>query len=276
MRNTENLDDWDAFEQWLHKRYEEHRGFKKDPNSGYVSDLLFRGQSNANWTLTTTLERYAVQKPKLLGAGDYYQRIHAAKPQIETYTGKHWEIDDPLQYYKRLKDSSFFHNRFAGKIYEYMVFLRHHGFPSPLLDWSRSPYVAAFFAFRDAPFEEGCVAVYSFLEHAGKGKFARGGSPKISGLGPNVASHKRHFIQQSQYTVCTQDTDDEFMYRSHQTAFENSETGQDILWKMTLPTKQRLEILRILDLHNINSLSLFGSDEGLMETVALRELMIRE
>jgi len=28
-----------------------------------------------------------------------------------------------------------------------MTRLRHHGFPSPLLDWPQSPYIAAFFAF---------------------------------------------------------------------------------------------------------------------------------
>lgn len=31
--------------------------------------------------------------------------------------------------------------------YGFMTRLRHHGFPSPLLDWPQSPYIAAFFAF---------------------------------------------------------------------------------------------------------------------------------
>jgi hypothetical protein len=31
--------------------------------------------------------------------------------------------------------------------YDFMTRLRHHGFPSPLLDWPQSPYTAAFFAF---------------------------------------------------------------------------------------------------------------------------------
>jgi hypothetical protein len=42
----------------------------------------------------------------------------------------------------------------------YLVHLRHYGFPSPLLDWSRSAYKAAFFAFQN-PSEGEYVSIYA-------------------------------------------------------------------------------------------------------------------
>jgi hypothetical protein len=82
-----------------------------------------------------------------------------------------------------------------------MAYLRHHGFPSPLLDWSSSPYVAAYFAFAE-PVEDGKnVAIYAYRER-GDGGFKIGGNdePFIRQLGPYVSGPKRHFAQRSQYT----------------------------------------------------------------------------
>jgi hypothetical protein len=51
---------------------------------------------------------------------------------------------------------------------------------------------------------------------------------------------------------------------------------QDVLWKFNIPSTERLKVLRLLnDDYNINAFSLFGSEESLMETMALRELDLR-
>ncbi len=84
---------------------------------------------------------------------DYYHLITKIRPQIETLTSKEWPIPEYPEVEKATQDYQGFEldlwsERCPG--YAYMAYLRHHGFPSPLLDWTRSPYVAAFFAFNKA------------------------------------------------------------------------------------------------------------------------------
>jgi hypothetical protein len=136
---------WQEFEIWL----QELRDRK------YRRGLIFRGQADSSWRLETTLERSG---RSTMPVADYYQLIVGGiGPTVSAFSSMQaplfnenlWrELSAQAQYERSIFfDQAVFP---GGEHFEYVAYLRHHGFPSPLLDWSQSPYVAAFFAFREA------------------------------------------------------------------------------------------------------------------------------
>lgn len=235
-------------------------------NSKSLTGIWFRGVSNAGWELNTTLERRTARP---FSVAEYFQLMSRVKPEIETFTGKIWKLPEWCEpqtdfggYFRKNPSLTF------------MTSLRHCGFPSPILDWSRSPYIAAYFAFAKAQAEMD-VAIYVFSETPNNIKSG-------NTLGPNIISHggyalnahERHFRQQSSYTVCVEQdaSSGKWKFVSHQAIFGLNQQDQDRLYKITVPSSERLEVLRILDRYNLNEHSLFWSDEGLMETLAFREI----
>lgn len=223
---------------------------------GYISDLLFRGHRCSSWMLESTLERMRIPLPTI---DAFSTQINATKLAFESYLGASW----PSEF-------SASELRTPPKDYEFMVYLRHHGYPTPLLDWSRSPYIAAFFAFQ-YPSDEATVAIYSFREYAGEGKSGWAGVSNIVGCGPSIRTHKRHYIQQAEYTYCRKKLNDVWHYSSHEDAFDEAGGSQDILRKYELPAHIRGEVLAELDAMNINAYTLYGTEEGLAEMLANRE-----
>lgn len=51
-----------------------------------------------------------------------------------------------------------------------------------------------------------------------------------------------------------------------------SEGPQGLAWKFNLPASEKWKVLKYLDALNINGFSLYGSEEGLMKTLAIREM----
>jgi hypothetical protein len=93
-------------------------------------------------------------------------------------------------------------------------------------------------------------------------------------FGPNVAAHKRHFLRQSEYTLCVQSRDDRWLFASHEKVVDldpyNPAANQDLVWKINIPSGGRTKVLALLEQYNLNAFSLFGSAESLMETLTAR------
>lgn len=265
------LKTWEEFVEEIKKRDEEIKELEKR-QTGYVSPyFLYRGQSNSDWKLQTTLERYL--NAKELSVEDYDHLLRAAYAPINSYTLKFENLYEELEKEDSANKNIFFLGLSRKKL-AYMTYLRHYGFPSPLLDWSKSPYVAAYFAFENEPTSKD-VAIYASLEHIGNGKSGWGGDPQVIAIGPHIATDKRHFNQQSHYTLCRKKIDSNPFYCSHEEVLQGAsyeEDLQDRWYKFLIPSSERLKVLNQLDLMNINAYSLYHSEEALMKTIAFREL----
>lgn len=271
---------WEEFALKIQELRELHSSRK------VASPLLFRGHADAEWKLQTTLERR--NKSNMLFR-DYYLAISRIKPQIEAFTKQLWGTPDIMSVMRLLEDYDAFsleldNGNFPAS--EYMVYLRHHGFPSPLLDWTRSPYLAAYFAFssHQNP-KKGQVSIYCFLDAPENMKTTSNREPVIRRLGVPLQGeqrhflHPRHFLQQADYTVCLFDAltrfgdHEEVVYKSDPNLYGGRKMlRQYRLWKFLLPWAERARALKTCADFNLNAFSLFQSEEALMESMAVAEL----
>jgi len=228
------------------------------------SDPLYRGQANAEWGLKTTLERFIPDDNIQVNRYNLY--LARARATVETVTSQKWPFSDV----RELSMESFFDE---PPNFEFMVYARHHGYPSPLLDWTRSPYIALYFAFANAsPSHD--AALFAFIKSPEGMRRASLREPQISELPYHKTTHPRHFAQQSRYTICVRNPEgpEDWEYCPHELVIQQGSVNQDLLQKFILPAALRLEILDRLDHMNINDYTLFNNEDGLLKSLAFREI----
>ena len=80
-------------------------------------------------------------------------------------------------------------------------------------------------------------------------------------LGPYVKTHARHFLQQSEYTICLA-YDTSWRFERYDEVFNDGPRQQGMCWKITLPATERRTVLKELERLGPLTTRARGADTG--------------
>ena len=228
--------DWQAFKKWadsLRLRYPE---------------CAFRGHGSNAWPLTTTISRAGRTRLERY----YNETIHTFRIHAEVAMDRDFDLSNPVEYSTLLG------------------LAQHHGLPSPLLDITESPYVAAYFAFADAVENkreiDGYVRIYAISGEYLKSQTFN--SIAIANVQPYIRTlhvpprhNARLYAQQGRFLVTNIVNLEEFFN------ILNSNDKEQVLFAADIPNLYAFEALHDLKYMGLTAGSLFPGLDGVSRMI---------
>jgi hypothetical protein len=241
------------------------------------SHLLFRGHQSSRWQLKTTLERaYPNRDFSLFDVFDYCTRVWNQLVLGETLDFRRRE-----EFVKECQDIGVWQaeNLWTTPYFSALAVLRHMGVPSPLLDWTYSPYVAAFFAFSQVEEDaKNDVAIFCFQEAEGAEYCLNYDGTAIVSLTYVQGRHERQVRQQGAYTFCVRNSeqgDRPLQTCGHERYINNLTADGQIFCKLvkySIPSTEKRSAMKRLARMNITEASLFETKDAMARTLLQRNV----
>jgi hypothetical protein len=235
-----------------------------------TNEWYFRGQSCADWGLESSLSRLI-------------------KGLIKGYDDSAYDIDTRLLDSFRTKTRSFLpthHLPPEEDIINWWIMMQHYRAPTRLLDWTASPYVAAYFAVVENPTCDGVVwgfskIIFEMYANNKQWKLPASGTLEylkqyagIDALFPITGAilPERMIIQQGMFTLCSNIRTD------YADVIEKicEPASIDGLFKLIIPKAIKHEALVHLHSANISAASLFPGIDGIGASTAEEARLIIE
>jgi len=225
-----------------------------------VGKNYFRGQSDARWGLTTTLERFeATLLADISGTGDTTLKI----------------------FKKQLRGKGVIPTIDPSSDDELLALGQHYGLPTPLLDWSESFYIALFFAYADE-FSNDCenVAIWGiqtyitniFKNFNEKSALDTGSEPypELKLIDPFTEFNDRLLSQTGVFVKKTSGLNIVDIVNN----YCKGNSSAPVLSKITMPSSEREVVLNNLDAMNINWSTIYPGFEGAAKNAKLQLQML--